>query len=242
MSDSIPCVLSPLHKMSTPVQLCARPVRTVMFHPNCAYCGKSANHFSFCLYQLAVLACDDIEHKRCAERDAKAWLGRNGYVRPKEYKDDPLFLAVTDCVVVRRSSGIIEQEGWKVAKASYSDPAVASHIEGKWYLPVVNDHQDLRKYIIVQELKLSLPEHDHHLVDAFEARLIAGFYTTEMQIYEMLEQDQASIENPTNTSLAPPIEENIVPSFHEEYGYGRVFIPTVAAVCERNDSLPSSPL
>ena len=219
--------------MSTHLKLCALPVRTVMFRPICAYCGKSEKHYAYCDIQLAVLACGNPEHQAWADRDAQAWLGRHGYVRPKHYREDPLFKE-TDLlsreVAVKRSSGEIELDGWIIRKPYVDDAALITFYAAKeqWVVPVGNASEDIIKAIPVSELKMSLPEDKYGLVDAFELRLKAGFYRAAMLAYDEALQQQKEMEEPSVGALEPLAEDRIVPMFHPEYGVGRVFIPPVA--------------
>ena len=171
------------------MKLCALPVRTVMFQPICAYCTKSETFYAYCDFQMAVLACADPKHQAWAERDAKAWLGRNKCVSPKEYMEDPLFQE-TDLlsrdVVVQRSSGEMEIDGWTIREPCYTEPAMIRFREGDkaWVVLVIKKEEGIQKDIPVRDLKLSLTEDKHGLVDAFEARLFAGFYSAEVEAYE----------------------------------------------------------
>ena len=70
---------------------------------------------------------------------------------------------------------------------------------------------------------MSLPEDKHGLVDAFELRLNTGFYIASMQAYEEALQQQNNVEEPIITAPEPQYEDYIVPAFHSEYGYGRIF-------------------
>ena len=171
------------------MKLCALPVRTVMFKPICAYCGKTEAYYAYCDYQKAVLACADPEHQALADRDAKAWLGIYRCVRPEHYREDPLFQEtelLSSDIVVKRSSGEIEIDGWTIRKPSlYESALVRFRKEDEtWVILVIKNEEDIQKDIPVRDLKLSLPEEQHGLVDAFEARLVAGFYHAEIQAYE----------------------------------------------------------
>lgn len=246
--------------MSTPLKLCAVPVRTVMFRPICAYCEKSEKHYAYCDVQLAVLACGDPQHQAWADRDAQAWLGRNGRVRPKHYREDPLFkdtdLLSRDVAVPRARAaecdacggraaypsgggpkcatctGTPDREGWVIRKPYYDDAALITFYAAKdvWVVPVGNASEDLVKSIPVSELKLSLPEDKYGLVDAFELRLKAGFYRAAMRAYEEALQQQKEMEEPTADALKPQAEDYIIDAFHPEYGYGRVFSPPMPSV------------
>ena len=242
-------------KMSTPLKLCALPVRTVLFRPICAYCGKSERHYALCDVQLAVLACGDPEHQAWADRDAQAWLGRNGHVRPKQYREDPLFkdtsLLLREIVVPRtraaqcddcggraaypwgggpecgKCAGTPDHQGWAIRKPYSDDAALITFYaaKGVWVVPVGNASEDIIKHIPVSELKLSLPEDKHGLVDAFDSRLKAGFYRAAMRAYEEALLRQKEMEEPSVGALAPRAEDNIVTRFHPQHGAYRVFVP-----------------
>lgn len=244
--------------MSTPLKLCALPVRTVMFRPICAYCGKKEAHYAHCDIQFAVLACDNPEHQAWADRDAQAWLGRNGRVRPKHYREDPLFkdtdLLSRDVAVPRtraaecdacggraaypsgggpecaKCAGTPDHEGWKIRKPYCEDAALISFYaaKGVWVVPVRNASEDIEKHIPVSDLKLSLPEDKHGLVEMFELRLKAGFYSAAVRAYEEALQQQKEMEEPTAEAAVPRMEDNIFPAIHPTYGMCRVFIPPVA--------------
>jgi hypothetical protein len=241
--------------MSTPLKLCAVPVRTVMFRPICAYCQKPERHYAYCDVKLAVLACGNPEHQAWADRDAEAWLGRHGYVRPKHYKEDPLFketdLLSREVAVPRARAagcdvcggraaypsgggpkcatctGTPDREGWTIRKAYCDDAALITFYadKGVWVVPVGNAEEMIEKHIPVSDLKLSLPEDKHGLVDAFELRLKAGFYRAAMQAYDLALMQQKEMEEPTAEAAAPQAEDNIRTAFHPQYGHGRVFVP-----------------
>ena len=232
--------------MSTPLKLCAVPVRTVMFRPICAYCGKSERHYALCDVQLAVLACGDPEHQAWADRDAQAWLGRHGCVRPKHYREDPLFKEtelLSRDIAVPRSSGAIDREGWTIRKPYCDDSALITFYAAKevWVVPVGNASEVLEKAIPVSDLKLSLPEDKHGLVDAFELRLKAGFYRDAVKAYDEALEQQKEMEEPTAGALAPQAEDNIVRMFHPEYGVGRMFVPP-SVEPSGSDPAPPAPL
>ena len=255
MKGVVCTVSSTPSKMSSPVKLCAVPVRTVMFRPICAYCGKGEKYYAHCDVKLAVLACGDPEHQAWADRDAQAWLGRRGYVRPKHYKEDPLFkdtdLLSREIAVPRTRAaqcdacggraaypsgggsecstctGTPDHEGWAIRKPYCDDAALMSFYEAKgvWVVPVGNASEDIMKHIPISDLKLSLPEDKHGLVDAFEMRLKAGFYREAMLAYEDALKQQNDMDEPSVGALAPRLEDRIVRMFHPEHGAYRVFMP-----------------
>lgn len=215
------------------IKLVATPVRTVMFRPSCAYCGKEERHWVYCDVQLAILACSDPEHQAWADRDAEAWLGKTQSVSPKDYREDPLF-QLTDLlsrdVPVTRSSGAIDHEGWTINKPNVDD---AAHIhfckkEGLWAVPVGNRHEPIAKYIPVRDLKMSLPEEKHWLVDEFEAKLIRGFYRAAMRAYDEALEAQKEMENPGSTGPRDELAECFEYRLHPVYGQVRVFSPPSA--------------
>jgi len=231
---------------SQPTKLCALPVRTVMFRPICGYCGKSEEHYAHCDIQLAVLACGDPEHQAWADRDAQAWLGRHKYVRHKHFREDPLFqqtdLLYRD-VAVPRTNAPTDFEGWVITKPSLDESALACFREedGLWTVHVTKVSDQLVKRIPVRDLKLSLPEDKHGLVDAFEARLITGFYRDAMRAYEEALEAQKGMEEPTAAALVPRAEDYIVPALHRDYGICRVFLPPAPAP-SASDPAPPPPL
>jgi hypothetical protein len=207
--------------------LCAWPIRTVLFRPICAYCGKEESVYAHCDFRLAVLACDNPEHQLLAKRDAKSWLHKNGRVRREDYTKDPLFQEtelLTMDVHVIRSSGEVETEGWMIRASRYDDHAHIQFCEGAWYVPVIKTEQ-FQKSIQVQELKLSLPEDKHALVDAFETKLLQGFYLAESLAYDEAKKIQEEQDNPTSSSTKAVPEECIQSFFHPVYGIGRKFVP-----------------
>jgi hypothetical protein len=219
-----------IYTPNTMIKLAANPVRTVMFSPTCAYCGKPEKHWVDCDVQLAILACSDPEHQAWAERDAQAWMARNQCVSPKDYREDPLF-QLTDLlsrdIPVTRSSGAIDHEGWTISKPHIDD---AAHMrfytaKGLWAVPVGNRHEPIVKHIPVRDLKMSLPEEKHGLVDAFEARLIHGFYRVAMKAHEEALEAQKEIENPGSTGPRNELADCFEYRLHPVHGPVRVFSP-----------------
>jgi hypothetical protein len=198
-----------------------------MFRPICAYCGKEETFYAHCDFRLAVLACDNPEHRILAKRDAKSWLHKNGRVRREDYTKDPLFqeteLLTTDVHVIR-SSGEVETEGWMIRPYLSHDHANIQFYKEAWYIPVIKK-DGFQKSIPVQELKLSLPEDKHALVDAFEAKLVEGFYLAESLAYDEAKRLQEEYNNPAHLSTKTVPEDNIHSFFHPVYGFGRKFVP-----------------
>jgi hypothetical protein len=231
--------------MSQQLKLSAVPIRTVLFMPICAYCGKPENHYAHCEYRHAILACKDPEHQAWANRDAEAWMGRNKLVNLKDYRQDPLFQntdLLSRYVTVRRSSGEIDIYGWRIFAISSADSLIRFRKDdGLWVIPVIKSEDGLQKHIPVRDLKMSLPEDKHGLVDAFEARLIRGFYIPSMQAYEKALEAQKEMEEPNAAALLPRTEDYIVPALHRDYGVCRVFLPP-SPTPSASDPAPPPPL
>jgi hypothetical protein len=213
--------------MSKHIRLCAFPIRTVLFRPVCSYCEKSYSNHAFCDYKFSILACDDQEHRDWADRDAKAWFHENGIVHMKHIEKEPLFQEtniLSSVVKVIRSSGILEEEGWTIKKDCFSDPALIKVENGKWYIPVYKAYDEIIKCIPVRDLKMSLPEDKHYLVDSFHQKLELGFYSEESLRHNEARDAQKELEERQKEEGVvldnkDPVYEIV---FHPEYGYGRV--------------------
>ena len=213
--------------MSKVERLCAYPIRTVMFRPICSYCGNTESHYAHCDYKLSILACDNLEHQNWAERDAKAWLQENGMVRMNDFVKEPLFQEteiLSSVVKVKRSSGIIEDEGWTIKKSTIFDPVFIRVENGKWYIPVYKALDEIVKNIGVKDLKMSLPEDKHYLVDTFYQKVEMGFYSEELLSHNEAREAQNKLDEVHKSTglltIMQPVCEMV---FHPKYGYGRVF-------------------
>jgi hypothetical protein len=108
-----------------------------------------------------------------------------GVVNWRNATNDPLFKKaeklIHGTINVRRSNGAIESN-WMLVRPSLwkSANVTRSRTCGKWYMTAIQDYTDNEQDIFVEDLKLSVNETDHDLVDAFIARLDAGFYKTEL--------------------------------------------------------------
>lgn len=221
--------------MSKVERVCAYPIRTVLFSPICSYCGNTVSYYADCDYKLSILACDNLEHQKWAERDAKAWLQENGMVRMNDFVKEPLFQEtdiLSSAVKVRRSSGIIEEEGWTIKKWSVCDPVFIRVENGKWYIPVYKalyeseKHIGIEKHIGVRDLKMSLPEDKHILVDTFYQKVELGFYSEELLSHNEAREAQNKLDEVHKSTGLPTIMQPVYEMvFHPEYGYGRVLDP-----------------
>lgn len=212
------------------LRVCAYPIRTVMFRPNCLYCGVSASYYSDCDVQLSTIACENQEHRSWAKRDALAWFYRHNRIRRKDYEKEPLFCEttlLTDLIKVRRTSGDVESD-WRIQAFSYENHAHIARVEGFWsisaYKPDVEEPQKyIQKYVPLESLKMSLPEEQHVLVDDLIVKLDAGLYTAAAAAH-----DAAAVEQEAMDAAAPPPPppvDYIETRYHAEHGEVRVFNP-----------------
>ena len=216
--------------MST--RLCAYPIRTVMFRPNCLYCGASASYYKDCDFQLSTIACSNEEHRRRAKRDAFAWLHRKKSVRRKEYEKEPLFCEttlLTGLINVRRASGKVESD-WKIQEPSHDNHVHIICYQGIWCIPVWQPNikspiDFLQKHIPLESLKMSIPDEQHGLVDDLVVKLEAGFYTEFAAAYDAAAVEQASMD--AAVAPKPPPIDYIETRFHAEHGEVRVFNPPI---------------
>ena len=162
-------------------RLFAEPMESMLGTTNCQYCDKPHTHFDAVSYSFGVHACDD--HKPLAQRDAKAWMHKKGLVRWRDAIKDPLFTQAEDLlfsnILVRRTNGAIEGD-WTLCKpwVALGEPMAVKRSErsGEWSMTAIQDVTESMRGILVKDLKLSLIEEEHYLVDAFIGRLDAGFY------------------------------------------------------------------
>lgn len=164
------------------------PIRKMSVKPKeakgettCQYCVKDGDFYPI-EFTFGIYACAD--HNLLAERDRKAWMHEAGIVMWSDATKDPMFKElglIQYPILVRRSSGAIEGD-WMLMKPSLCNMAhlKRSRACGKWYMMAIQDYTDSERPILVEDLKLSLiDERQHGLVDAFIARLEAGFYKTD---------------------------------------------------------------
>ena len=212
------------------IRICAYPIRTVMFRPNCLYCGASAAYYKNCEFQLSTIACKNEHHQRWAKRDAFAALHRRKWVRRKEYEKEPLFretALLTGLIKVRRTSGVVESD-WLIPEPSYDNPQHIACIQGIWYIPawqpdMSNLDQSPRKYVSLESLKMSIPDEQHGLVDDLIDKLLEGFYTEAAAAHEAAAVEHASMD--AAVAPPPPPVDYIETRFHAEHGEVRVFNP-----------------
>jgi len=214
------------------IRICAYPIRTVMFRPNCLYCGASASYYKDCDVQLSTIACENQEHRSWAKRDAFAWLHRHNRIRRKDYEKEPLFCEttlLTALIKVRRTSGHVESD-WRVQAFSYENHAHIARVEGIWSIPVwqrISEKPDeyIQKYVPLESFKMSLPEEQHSLVDELVVKLDAGLYTVAAAAHDAAAVEQASMD--AAAPPPPPRVDYIETVYHAKYGEGRVFNPPV---------------
>lgn len=157
--------------------------KSVTHDTSCQICGATNGVFYQISYSFGIYACDT--HKKEATLGLKNWMHTNGVVHWRNATSDPLFNNAEDLIhaniLVRRTSGTIENN-WMLMKPSLWNSANVkrSRTCGKWYMTAIQDYTDNERAILVEDLKLSLAEENHGLVDAFIARLESGFYKEEL--------------------------------------------------------------
>jgi len=218
----------------------AEPIRFVMVRMKCAYCDAGDTGHVGSTGLFGIMHCDD--HADLASRDFKAWAHRERKVLLEDYEMNPLFvegkLLERDIAVVR-TSGAVDMTGWQIVEPSFDEPAYISYsLEDKcWHIGVWNAIMGIWRSLLISNLKLSLPETQHGLVDAFLDRINSGIYTAEHDAYcaavERWAHESAEAENhyPGGSDVPPP-SHKIVVAHHPEYGYGRVVVPVEKAVLE----------
>jgi len=145
----------------------------------------------------------------------------------KDFVKEPLFQEteiLSSVVKVKRSSGIIEDEGWTIKKSTIFDPVFIRVENGKWYIPVYKALDEIVKNIDVKDLKMSLPEDKHYLVDTFYQKVEMGFYSEELLSHNEAREAQNKLDEVHKSTglltIMQPVCEMV---FHPKYGYGRVF-------------------
>jgi hypothetical protein len=212
--------------MSNQCKTFADPIRTVMVRLACLYCGKKETYWAKCMYQCSILACD--EHKEFADRDVKAWNHRNNYVRWSDYTNDPLFKEtgiLTNQIIVKRTNGEIEND-WELMTPDYFEMASVTKCNEEWCIPVKKLDMSIKKYIPVKDLKISLTEDNHALVDDFIAKLNDGFYKKEnLEYNQLFNAYTPTEENPKSITNLNTHQEVIDTVYVEGHGIVRAFIP-----------------
>ena len=241
----------------------------VGFIEECQYCGCPTHDehdnsgYNPIMLHFGVSAC--VEHKDRAQRDGNAWLHRNNLVDWDDATEDPVFaLLLNRDIKVRRTSGTIE-DGWRIEPPTYDEPPflVRSINSGRWSVKAINRAIDTKRSLHVEDFKLSLPEADHALVDAFVERLNRGFYKADSDAYDALEaqaQAQAQAADDPHPPRSLTAADAALIAYraaetasaaakaqvqaggpliclcvHPELGVGRVFMPPLTAAAMREE-------
>jgi len=228
--------------MSEPYKAFADPIRTVMFIPKCLYCGKKETYWAKCMYQLSIIACN--EHKAFADRDVKAWNHRNNRVKWIDYTTDILFKEtdiLIDRITVKRTSGDIEDD-WILIKPDFYEMAPIKKHDGIWLIGVKKIDETIIKAIPVEDLKMSITEEKHGLVDDLIAKLDDGFYKKENLEYNQLSSAYIPAEENPN-SIAPfDVPQLVFDNVYVE-GHGIVrVIPQHKPILYKEDVGPTDPI
>jgi hypothetical protein len=169
----------------------AFPKRAVMCTLECAFCCKESVHYAFCAPQLAVFACKKPEHISFAEKSKNVWLGLRKRVLFEDFCNEELFTntnILSIDVAVKRSEKLadgtakVDLQGWKIIKPLLPHVPVTIGFKAQknaWVIDVLNSDEDASKSIPLEDLKMSLSEDKHVLVDTFVAKLESGVYYKE---------------------------------------------------------------
>jgi hypothetical protein len=155
-------------------------------------------------------------------------------VRPQAYKNHKLFTEtglLEKPITVKRSSGAIDDD-WKILKPFFGEDALIQKDSDKgWCIPVMKKgptpDKDIKKDILVEDLKNSLPDEQKGLVDEFIDSLNSGFYLKDAEAHDaavslaLANDDTSAEEESSPTTIGYRIEK----VYHAEYGFGRVCHP-----------------
>lgn len=181
-----------------------KPMQSDIFDPNrgkCAYCYSTADAVPIITKQTIphpkwpqvitkyIYNCK--AHASDAIRDYRAHLHTTGSVLEADILCDPLFTVITtktQIVVERSNRSYFDKDGWTLnyspmptgnTEFVQKDPTRSNILT----ISVVKREKDhiLVKNISVSDLKLSIPDTDHALVDAFIKRFDEGFYKADYE-------------------------------------------------------------
>jgi len=207
------------------------PIRLTFQPQMCHYCENKNTGTILVEHLFGIMYCD--EHKGVATRDINAWLAAEKIIRLSDVSDDPLFIEgglLERDLCVRRSNGVIDTLGWKLHKHTHFDPAfILYDLADGWWIKAYNEDIDRKRGLRIKDLKLSLPEEQHFLVDLFIVRLENGLYNSELVAFnEAVEQWKkvtSEAENPSTTIQKEAKSSPIVDIYAHGIGFGRMFIP-----------------
>lgn len=150
------------------------------YHPGCykcAYCGLSTQK-SKCLRRYPqnkwryIFYC--YAHRDDAERDMVSILNKLGYYRQSDILKQPLFAVLPEDLVKKSALGV--GVGWflKTSLLEDSIDLVRKDQDGTWTIAIDHLTPNIATYMPVSDLKMSLDEKHHGLVDDFIAWLSTG--------------------------------------------------------------------
>lgn len=149
-----------------------RTVPNDLFHPGCykcAYCDKSTQQ-SKCLRRYPqtkwrfIFYCS--AHSADAERDMASILKELDCHRQSDVLKHPVFAVLPEDLVKKSPWGTIGK-GWFLNTSLHGDSLdlVYKQADGTWNIAIDNLTPNIATYIPVSDLKMSLPDEHHWLVD-----------------------------------------------------------------------------
>lgn len=140
----------------------------------CAYCGvKTGKAKCIRTYpqrtQRFIFYC--YAHSVEAERDLVSVLKERGLIRQCDVLQHPLFAVLPEDLVTKNGGS-----GWFLNKSLMEDSITFVHLrkDGTWVIAIDNITPYIDTYMPVSDLKVSLPDEHHGLVDDFIVWLSNG--------------------------------------------------------------------
>jgi len=169
------------------------PESLIMRRCECFYCGVEDTDVVLVDWRFGIKVCE--VHRANAERDCKAYLHRQNFVRIEDAFKIPLLkrfldiLAAHPLLRVERTNGIIEDD-WSLRIGSSMEPAFFSKAE-RWGVPMYCKRINMNKTVpIINFLrpeikeKMNLPDNWHAIIEDAIDTLVNGIYTAEAEAYD----------------------------------------------------------
>jgi len=170
------------------------PESLIMRRCECFYCGVENEGAVLIEYTFGIKVCKI--HRQRGERDCKAYLHREGWVRIEDAMEIPVlkrFLDVLEAhpqLAVERTNGLLEND-WSFRKGNHFEPAFFSRNQDRWGVPMYCKRIDQNKTVpVINFLRLdingqmNLPEDWHALIEGVIDTLKEGLYKSEAEAYD----------------------------------------------------------
>ena len=170
------------------------PTSLVMRRCECFYCGAEDTGAVLVDWRFGMKVCG--LHRPNAERDCRAYLHRQNFVRIEDAMKIPALkkfldvLAVHPQLVVERTNGTMDDD-WSLRIGSPMEPASFSKNEERWGVPLYNKRLNLNKTVpIINFLRLdingrmTLPADWHAIIEGVIDTLKEGIYKADAEAYD----------------------------------------------------------